>query len=135
MSDFSQTAASVIPGSNAKRKPVTLAETVTAGQIGYITTSGTAGKADANDADKHVVAGYFETGGATGQRVNLITEDDDATLGITFAIGDIAILSATAGGIAPAADAATGMRVTSLGVAKSTSKLNFRPVASGAAMA
>lgn len=135
MADKSQTATAVIPGSNAKRKTVTLAEAVTAGQPGYLTTSGTAGLADANVLAKAVVAGYFEQGGAPGQKVNLISEDDDATLGITTAIGDILILSATPGAIAPAADAVAGMYVTVLGVAKSTTKVNFKPLASGAPIA
>lgn len=135
MADYSQTAASVIPGANAKRKLVTLAETVTAGQLGYILSAGTAGKADGNDSTKYTVAGYFESGGAVGQRGYLVTEDDDATLGITFAVGDIAILSTTPGGWAPAADAASGTYVTSLGVAKTTTKFNFKPVAAGAVKA
>ena len=57
-----------------------------------------------------------------------------ANLGITNTIGDILILSATAGGIAPPADAATGMYVTVLGVAKSSTLVNFKPLASGAAI-
>jgi hypothetical protein len=134
MADKSQTATSVIAGTNARRRSVILAETVTAGKPGYLTTSGTAGLADANVAAKVVVAGYFEQGGATGQRVDLITEDDAANLGISGTIGDILILSATAGGIAPPADAATGMYVTFLGVHTSATLVNFKPVASGAAI-
>jgi hypothetical protein len=132
--DKSQTATSVIAGPNAKRKIVTLAEAVTAGQPGYITSTGTAGLADGNVLAKAVVKGYFESGGSTGQKVNLVTEDDAANLGITNTIGDILILSATAGGIAPPADAATGMYVTVLGVAKSSTLVNFKPLASGAAI-
>lgn len=134
MADKSQTATSVIAGANAKRRSVVLAETVTAGQPGYITASGTAGKADANDSTKASVAGYFEQGGAAGQRVNLVTEDDDANLGISATIGDIAILSATAGAFAPPDDAAAGMFITVLAVAKSATKWNFKPLASGAAI-
>jgi hypothetical protein len=132
MADKSQTATAVIAGPNARRKIVTLAEAVTAGQPGYITTTGTAGLADANVLAKSVVAGYFESGGSTGQKVNLVTKDPAANLGITNTIGDILILSATAGAIAPPADAAAGMYVTVLGVATSTTLVNFDPIAAGA---
>lgn len=131
MADYSQTATSVIPGANARRVSTTFAETVAAGQIVYKTTAGKAGLADSNATGKTAVWGYAENGGAANQRASVVTDDDDATLGITFAVGDIAILSSTAGGIAPSTDAASGATITSLGVAKTTTKFFFRPVTGG----
>ena len=131
MADFAQTSTSVIPGSNARRVGATCAETIAAGKILYKTTGGLAGLADANAAGKTVVWGYAEQGGAVNQKINVITRDDNANLGITFAVGDIGVLSGTAGGIAPLADIASGMTVTSLGVAKTTSTFNFNPTTGG----
>lgn len=136
MADLSQTAASVIAGPNARRiLSVVLAETVTAGMPAYKTTSGTFGKADGNVAAKAVLVGYFEQGGSAGQRVNVVTQDDAANLGITFAVGDIVVLSAAAGMWAPAADEASGSYVTVAGVATSTTTLNFQPVGTTAVKA
>ncbi len=136
MADLSQTATSVIAGPNARRiVNAVLAETVTAGQPAYRTAAGTYGKAKANDSTKSAVVGYFEQGGAAGQRVNVVTKDDEANLGIAVAVGDILVASTTAGGIAPAADIASGDYVTVLGVANSTTTINFDPVAAGAVVA
>lgn len=133
MSAYSQTATAVVAGPNARRLvSITLAETVSAGMPGYKTSSNTYGKADGNDATKCVLAGYFEQGGATGQKANLITSDDAANLGITFAVGDIAVLGDTPGTWAPSTDETSGDYTTVGGVAKSTSLLNFAPVAAGA---
>lgn len=134
MADISITAANVIAGSNARRVYKTAAATITAGQVVYQLAAGTVGLADANGTTPAFnVLGIAENGGGTGQRISVLTEDDDLTIGATVAIGDVLILSATAGGIAAVADAASGHYVTFLGVAKSTTKINFKPVASGAA--
>ncbi len=135
--DISITAASVIPGSNAKIVTRTAGATITAGQVLYEDSSDSnkVKLADTNSATAaaRVVFGIAAAGAASGQPVPVIREDDDLTLGGTVAIGDLVILSATAGGVAPSADAATGHYVTFLGVAKTTTKINFKPVASGAA--
>jgi len=135
--DISITAASVIPGANAKIVTKTAGATITAGQVVYEDT-GDSNKVKLADTDSatalaRVVFGIAAGGAAAGQPVRIIREDDDLTLGGTVATGDILILSGTAGAVAPNADAATGDYVVFLGVAKSATKINFKPVASGAA--
>lgn len=134
MADLSITATSVLASSAARRVVKDAASTVTAGQPVYLTTSGTVAPADANDSTKASVLGIAENGGATGQPISVVTKDPAFALGATVAIGDVLILSATAGGIAPVADATTGDFVTVLGVAVSTSAINLNPTAAGAAI-
>ncbi len=133
MADLSQTAANVIAGNTGARRifNVTLAEAVSAGMPAYRTTTGTYGKAKANDATKYIVAGYFEQGGAAGQKVNVVSQDPNANLGITGAIGDIVTLSANAGMYAPPGDEASGDFVTVVGVFNSTTTVNWAPVGAG----
>lgn len=135
--DISITAASVIPSAAAKITTKTAGATLTAGQIVYEDTgdSNKVKLADTNSATAlaRVVFGIAASGASAGQPIRIIREDPSLTLGGTVAIGDILILSATAGGIAPSADAATGHYVTFLGVATTTTTINFKPVASGAA--
>lgn len=135
MADLSITAASVVPSANARRISRVAASTITAGQVVYQLTAGTVAPADANGASPLFnVLGIAENGGGTGQRISVITEDPALAIGATVVIGDVFILSATAGGIADVADAAAGHYVTVLGVAVSTSAINFKPVAAGAAI-
>ena len=135
MADLSITAASVIPSANARRISRVAASTITAGQVVYQLAAGTVALADANGASPLFnVFGIAENGGGAGQRISIVTEDPAFALGATVAVGDVVILSATAGGIAPVADATTGHYVTVLGVAISTSAINFKPVAAGAAI-
>jgi len=135
MADLSITAASVVPSANARRISRTAASAITAGQVLYQLAAGTVAPADANGASPLFnVVGIAENGGGTGQRISVITEDPALAIGATVVIGDVFILSATAGGIADVADAAAGHYVTVLGVAVSTSSINFKPVAAGAAI-
>jgi hypothetical protein len=136
MADISQTAANVIASASARRISKTAASAITAGQPVYLTSNGAVAPADANaSATTANVLGIAENGGGTGQRISVITKDPSLVIGATVAIGDVLILSATAGGIAPVADLATGHFCTVLGVAISTTAINFAPVAAGAAKA
>jgi hypothetical protein len=135
--DISITAASVVPSASAKFATKTAGATITAGQVVYEDT-GDSNKVKLADTDSatalaRVVFGIAATGAAAGQPVRIIREDPALVIGATVAVGDVLILSGTAGGICPAADAATGDYVTFLGVARSTTAINFKPVASGAA--
>lgn len=135
--DISITAASVVPSASAKFATKTAGATITAGQVVYEDTSDS-NKVKLADTDSatalaRVVFGIAASGASAGQPVRIIREDPALTLGGTVAIGDLLILSGTAGGIAPSTDAATGDYVTFLGVATSTTVINFKPVASGAA--
>jgi len=134
MADISITAANVIPSVNAETVRKNAAETITAGQVVYLNTSGLVAKADANlSAAAATVYGIAANGGGSGQLITVVKKDPALVIGATVAIGDILILSATAGGIAPAADLATGHYATVLGVAISTTAINLAPVAAGAA--
>ena len=134
MADISITAANVIPSVNAETVRKNAAETITAGQVVYLNTSGLVAKADANlSAAAATVYGIAANGGGSGQLITVVKKDPALVIGATVAIGDILILSATAGGIAPAADLATGHYCTVLGVAISTTAINLAPVAAGAA--
>lgn len=136
MADLSITASSVVPSSAARRVTKTAASTITAGQPVYVNSSGLVAPADANSsATTATVLGIAEHGAAANQRVSIVTEDPAFVLGATVAIGDVVIASATAGGIAPVADLTTGWYCTVLGVAVSTTAINLKPVAAGAAKA
>lgn len=141
MADIDLTESGFIPGANAVIKTRQKAgATITQGQVVY---------QDRNDANKWklgdanasaVTAGNGTLVGlacqsvASGQYFDVLLEDDDLTIGGTVLTANTAyILSATAGGIAPLADLTTGWYLTLLGVAKSTTKLNFRPIKSGVA--
>jgi hypothetical protein len=135
--DISITAASVVPSASAKFATKTAGATITAGQVVYEDTSDS-NKVKLADTDSatalaRVVFGIAAGGAAAGQPVRIIREDPALTLGAVVAIGDIIILSGTAGAICPSTDAATGDYVTFLAVATSTTVVNFKPVASGAA--
>jgi hypothetical protein len=136
MADISITASNVIGSALARRVSKSASSTITAGQPVYLTSTNLVAPADANaSATTAKVFGIAENGGATGQRISVITQDPALVIGATVAIGDVLVLSATAGGIAPAADLATGHFCTVLGVAISTTAINFAPVAAGAAKA
>lgn len=143
MADVSITAANVIAGANAKFRAVRFGATVTAGQYVYEDTSDNMDckLADANSATAHIVAGVATGSYADGQWGQIIYEDDDFTPGGTLSITasatstGIYVLSATAGGIAPATDAVATMYPVVLGVAKSTTKMNFKPLRAGVVLA
>jgi len=96
--------------------------------------------ADANSATAHIVAGYAEGGGALNQWISMVYEDDDCTPGGTLTLVasatslGIVILSGTAGGIAPATDAIATVYPVVLGVIKSTTKYNYKPLRGGAVL-
>lgn len=132
--DLSITAANVIPSANAELYRKTAAATITAGQTVYLLAAGTVGLADANGASPlYNVYGIAVTGGGAGQVITVCRKDPALVIGATLTIGDTLWLSATAGGITiTAADNVTGMYVTALGVAGSTTAFNFNPTAAGA---
>jgi hypothetical protein len=137
MADLSVTAASVVPGARARTITGTAGATITAGQLLYYDSSaGTYKLADANSsATTAAVVGIAANGAATGQPVNIITEDDDLTVGATLAMtAPVYCASPTAGGIAPVADLTTGDYPSVVLIAKSTTKALFKIVKGGAAI-
>lgn len=127
--DVSITATSVVPGANAQFRYGVAGATITAGQLVYLdTTTNTWKLSDCNSATAAVrdVDGIAANSAGNGSQLTIITADDDLTLGGTVVNGTIYILSATPGGVAPAADATTGWFVCVVCVGKSTTKVVFR---------
>jgi hypothetical protein len=133
--DLSITAANVkAAGSSSKPVRVKFGEAVTQGQAVYLKASdGEYYKADAD-------AGTSEIAGAVGVAITPASTDEygyiltegPVTIGATMTVGEIYVLSGTAGGICPEADLATADRVTIIGVATSTTVLAIQPFASTA---
>ena len=126
--DVSITAASLVPGANAQFREGVAGVAITAGQLLYIdTTTNTWKLTDANaSATTADVDGIAANTAGAGQPLKIITADDDLTLGGTTAEGTIYIASATAGGIAPAADLVSGWYAIVVAVGKDTTKIRFR---------
>lgn len=154
MGDYSVTASSVLASSFASRFAPNAAATISAVAVSArpgINVAGaaiTAGQpvyqgadfafypADANGASPlYDVVGIAENSAGIGQPVSIITQDLYFTPGCTMAIGDIIILSGTAGGIAPAADLASGWFPVVLMVAYSTTQARLSLIKGGVAKA
>lgn len=138
--DLSITAASVIPGANARYHDGIAGATLTAGQPVYAdpADSGKLKLVDANTAAHFAstvtVIGIMVNGGSAGQQVRCVIWDDDLTIGATVSMSaPIYVVSATAGGIAPSADIAATMYPVVLFIAKSTTKVIFDPLRGTAA--
>jgi len=127
--DLSITSTSVVPGANAVIRDAIAGAAITAGKVVY--KSSTDGKIYLADCDSGTSAvrdavGIAINTAATGSRVTYVIEDDDLTIGATVSNGTVYVLSATAGGIAPLADATTGWYPTVIAVGKSSTKIAFR---------
>lgn len=142
MSDISVTAANVLAGPNAKKRTGIAGATITAGQALYEDSSDSnkLKLADANaSATTAKCVGVALHGAASGQPITFVEEDDDFTPGATLSLSAAAddgvyVLSATAGGIAPVGDLASGMYPVIMGVAKSTSKMKLKIIQGTAAL-
>jgi len=131
MADISVTAANVRAGSlasGANIETVTAGETITAGQSVYKKASDSEWyKADADSS--------AETAGSGGLAVALTNAGDGETLviqkkgvyaaGATTVVGELYVVSSTAGGIAPASDGASGWYTSILGTGSSTTEINL----------
>jgi hypothetical protein len=136
LADLSITAASVLPGSNAVVATGYAGETLTAGQLVYLKASDNKWyKADADNAtaENRVARGLTLNGAATGQPVAVQT-GGKVTLNAVLTAAVPYFLSATAGGICPFADLATGMYSQCVGMADSTTvlQLDFGAVSAAA---
>lgn len=133
MADIAITAANVIPSANANRNLGVAGVALAQGDVLFMdsTDANKLKKADADlSALASTVVGIAENAAAVGQYVSYITKDPQLAIGGTVAAGALVILSATAGKIAPSADAASGWYVTVLGVGVGSNKINFNPVVS-----
>lgn len=140
MADLTQTPANVAPGSlNLRTKPVTYGETIAQGMPLYKSTTdqkyykASAGTLAASKAE----AIAMSAGVADGPGVVAIPSTTDGVslinIGATLTVGQIYVVSATAGAIAPYSDLVSTKFVTVLGVAISATLLDLRCLASGIA--
>ena len=126
MADVSVTAANVAPGTDTQYADGFLGATVTAGQTVYLdTTNSTYKLADANASSTTAnVAGIAMNGGASGQPVK-VAIGGSITPGFTVTAGAVYVLSATAGGIAPVADLASGHYPVIVGIGTSATAMKL----------
>jgi hypothetical protein len=126
MADLSITAANVKPNSVLVAiSPVTLGETITAGQPLYkSTTDGKYYRADADVASTARVDGICILGG-TADTVGIIQRAGELQIGATVTKGETYVVSTNVGQICPRSDLAAGDFISILGVAKSTSVLRL----------
>lgn len=124
MADVSVTATSVVKASDTISIDGVLGATVTAGQTVYLDSATNTFKlADANASSATAtVVGIALNGGATGQPVK-VAIGGSITPGFTVTVGAVYVQSATAGGIAPVADLATGHYTSIVGVGLTASSL------------
>lgn len=137
MADLTVTAANVaMGGADARVRPVQVGEAVSQGEPVYFDVStdkwylAEAGGVVAKSVARGIV---LTPAAADGQSV--IVTEGLVNIGATLSVGEVYVVSATAGGIAPIGDLTTGDFVTVLGVATSTSLIDLRISASQAATA
>ncbi len=120
MADLTITAANVL-NTSASVATAPAGESITAGQSIYISANdGKAYKAQADGtAAQADVAGLALNGAGAGQPVQYAT-DGAINIGATTAKGTVYCVSATAGGICPIADLASGDFVSLVGYATAT---------------
>lgn len=133
--DLSITASAVVPSANAQINEATAGATITAGQLIYLDSSDLDTKsrpkaklADCNSATAAVrsVAGIAINGASAGQRVSYVYHDPALAIAASgLTANTILVLSATAGGIAPAADVTTGWYLSVIAVVKSGTTIYF----------
>lgn len=124
MADVTITAANVSLGASASGSVVQVGEAVTAGQPLYLKAADSKYyKADANAGTAEAtVTGIAMIPASADERTYMVTAGN-IDIGGTTVVGTTYILSATAGGIAPETDYATGSYKTTLGTASNTSGL------------
>ncbi len=132
MVDANVTPAEVLPGADTSYVKGTLGETVTAGQCVYLdSTTATYKKADIDaSADAANAIGIAMNGGSSGQFVKIAT-GGHIDPGFTVILGEIYVVSGTAGGIAPVADLAQNDYTHILGLGISASSMKLAQVDSG----
>jgi len=131
--DLSPTPANVVKDANAVIVTGKAGATITAGQVVYADTAdnGDYKLADCDlSAAASVVAGIALNGASDGQPLSVLTAGD-ITIGAVVTVGEIYVLSGTAGGIAPEADLANPDYVSILGVGISATVIRIQRANSG----
>lgn len=137
MTDIVITSTAVVAGSNSSSEVGTAGETIAAGKPVY--KNSTTKKwmlADTNSATAEArTAGGIALNGASLNQPVSVHKHGDLTIGATLTTGVAYYLSATAGGICPAADLTTGDYPCLVGMAKSASVLAVDIQSPGAVLA
>ena len=135
MADLTITAANVKKGAGARTEEGVAGVAITAGQLVYREEA--TGKYKLTDADSATPEARTLLGvalhAAAADQPLVILKSGRYAAGATVAVGTAYIASATAGGLCPIADAATGMYPTLLGFAVSTTEIQVDIVAAGVA--
>lgn len=139
MADITITAASLQASASATRNlQYSAGATLAVGDMVYLNASNQWVQTDANAAatgnGPSDLRGIVESAGALNQRISVITKDPALVIGATLVKGTVYVGSANAAKVAPIADLATGWYRWLVGVASSTTVINFDPnaLASGA---
>lgn len=133
MTDISVTATSVEPVAGYAFVDRIAGEAIAAGKACYQNSvDQKAYLADADDtAAKAIVEGIALNGAAANQPVRIQT-GGDLDIGATLTVGEIYVLSGSAGGVAPEGDLANPDRVSIIGVATAADNLKLKIFNSGA---
>ena len=125
MANLTITAASVLAGSG-NTQDGTAGTTITAGQPVYLDATTGTYKLAQNDgtAAEAAVAGISLHAALAGQPLKIQTTGT-LTIGSTVVLGEIYILSATAGALCPCADLVSTNRTVLIGIATSTTVLTL----------
>lgn len=138
MAALSVTAASVVASSQATiRREFTRASAAqTAGQLVYLNSSNQwallDSDASASGNGLNDLVGVTLDGGGINQPASVCTRDPDFTPGATLTNGLVVYNYTTAGAISQADIPTTAAYPVAVGIAKSTTKMNLNPTASGA---
>ena len=131
--DISVTPANVAQGSNAIIGTGTAGETILAGKSIYKDTSdGKYKLADADAAATAEAAGIALNGASDTQPIDFV-KFGDIDPGGTVVVGELYMVSKTAGGIAPITDLGQGDYATVLGIGTTASNIKIKIVTSGVA--
>lgn len=132
MANITQTAANVAAGSSTTRVQLVQAgEAITQGQPVYLASDGKYYQTDANDTAVKAQAKGIAVSPASTDGYFLMAVDGLINLGATLAVGQVYVVSATKGAIAPYGDLTTNDYVTILGVATTTALLDINILISG----
>lgn len=128
MADITVTAANVGVKGPAQLEVVQVGEAVTQGQPLYkLASDQKYYKADANASAASAAAKGIAMTAASTDGYAILARSGSINLGATLTVGETYFVSATAGGIAPAADVTTGWYPRQLGQAVSASELTLAP--------
>lgn len=135
MADLTITAADVVKGSSSSTDAGTAGASITAGQAVYKDTGDSDKWKLADNDDTALKAGSGGLGialhaASSGQPLTILLSGD-LDVGATLTVGEVYVLSSTAGGICPVADLGTGDYVTILGVATAADNLRVSKNVSG----